>query len=296
MATVDAESAESPQHEGPCTDVDGDDEEFDGEALRKSVAQIVEAMGRLHSREKQFHTMQREREAEQRATGDEVPTTLSAQHDEAEALRRCEDEDAENNMQYLFHGGVRRGWGFVAGEAITVEQPIQADINFDPPDGYLCPHIPASVERARRVAQYAALSSRDVVYDLGCGDGRLLFELHACSSCHGMGVDINVPLIEQAQAEAAGTGCSEAVRFAATDMIRFAEDLSGASVVVVYLVPVALQELLPRFREEWLRRPDFRVVTLVYEIEGLVPVEVDANWKLHTYTGWSGRTPIVEST
>ena len=254
-------------------------------ALRNSVAKIVEAMGRLRSREQQYHAMQREREARQRAEcGDDLDATLSA-HKDAEALRRCEEEDAENNMQYLFHGGARQGWDIVDGAAVSVQRPIQPDIDLDPPDGYLCPHIPASVERAKRVARYAALRPHDVVYDLGCGDGRLLFELHRACGCRGVGVDINAPLIEQARAEALGTDSGEALQFKLMDMLRCAEDLSDASVVVVYLVPVALQELLPHFLRTWERRPELRVVTLVYPIEGLEPVDTDPEWKLHTYTG-----------
>jgi len=67
-------------------------------------------------------------------------------------------------------------------------------------------------------------------------------------------------------------------------MLLFAQDLSDVSLCVVYLVPLALGELLPLFQKEWARRPDFRVVTLVYEIEGLTPVERDDDWKLYTYT------------
>ena len=285
------------------TPVEEEEDETDERALAASMMKIVEAMSRVRSREKQYHQIQREREADEvnSSVGCSGLATMEA-HNEAEALRRCDDEDATLNMQYLFNGGVRQGWKVVDGEVVTVEHQIQADINLEPPEGYICPHIPASTERVRRVAKYASLSRDDIVYDLGCGDGRfvfasgpvtaycrlfcrLLFELHAACECQGVGVDINRPLLDQARAEAVALGCAESLRFHMADMLLFAEDLSGASVCVLYLVPVALQLLLPLFQKEWLRRPDFRVVTMVYQIEGLVPVESDADWKLFTYTG-----------
>ena len=43
--------------------------------------------------------------------------------------------------------------------------------------------------------------------------------------------------------------------------------------------------------QEWRKRPGFRVVTLVYEIEGLEAQERDEDWKLYTYTGASLASP-----
>ena len=54
--------------------------------------------------------------------------------------------------------------------------------------------------------RHTTLRGSDVVCDLGCGDGRLLFELSAVSGCRGVGVDINMPLIEQAKVEATALG------------------------------------------------------------------------------------------
>jgi len=123
------------------------------------------------------------------------------------------------------------------------------------------------------------------VYDLGCGDGRLLLLLAEEVRCRGVGVDIDCDLIQQAQAEAAARHLSDLLDFATEDMLVTAEDLARASVLMLYLVPQALQALLPLFRKEWSRRPDLRVVTFVYPIAELEPQTCDSNWKLFLYNG-----------
>jgi SAM-dependent methyltransferase len=94
----------------------------------------------------------------------------------------------------------------------------------------------------------AAVKAGDVVFDLGCGDGRLVIaaaRLGASAVC----VDIDPERIAEARENAARAGVSRRIRFEQQDL--FAADLSDATVVMLFLSPdynLALRERLQRLK------------------------------------------------
>jgi len=93
----------------------------------------------------------------------------------------------------------------------------------------------------------AAVNANDVVYDLGCGDGRIVIGA-AKRGATGTGVELNRDLIEWARANAIAERVVEKVKFLNQDL--FTVDLSSASVVTLYLLPRLNLQLRPKLWKE----------------------------------------------
>jgi SAM-dependent methyltransferase len=96
----------------------------------------------------------------------------------------------------------------------------------------------------------------DVVYDLGCGDGRIVIEA-ARRGARAVGVDIDPRLIREARANAQAAGVGDRVEFREGDL--FDADVRPATVVALYLWPHVNLRLRPRLLEQL--RPGARVVS-----------------------------------
>jgi cyclopropane fatty-acyl-phospholipid synthase-like methyltransferase len=129
----------------------------------------------------------------------------------------------------------------------------------------------AVVDAMLRLAEVRAC---DVVYDLGCGDGRIVITAARSFGATGVGIDIDPRRIEEADAAARRAGVSGSVRFSVQDL--FKTDFSAATVVSLYLVPEVNAKLLPKFRAEL--RPGTRVVSHQYRIGDWAPTRSESAW------------------
>jgi cyclopropane fatty-acyl-phospholipid synthase-like methyltransferase len=122
----------------------------------------------------------------------------------------------------------------------------------------------------------AAVRPGEMVYDLGCGDGRIVITAARNFGARGVGIDIDPRRIEEANAMARLAGVSSQVRFAVQDL--FKTDFSDADVMAIYLFPELNAKLLPKFRAEL--KPGARIVSHQFGI---------GDWKPdRTETAWSG--------
>jgi SAM-dependent methyltransferase len=103
----------------------------------------------------------------------------------------------------------------------------------------------------------AKVGPRDVVVDLGCGDGRLLIAAAKTRGASGYGVDLDGDLVRAARLEAVRQGVQDKVRFETQNL--YVTDISRASVVTLYLFPRVNMELRPRLLAEL--KPGTRVVS-----------------------------------
>jgi ribosomal protein L11 methylase PrmA len=110
----------------------------------------------------------------------------------------------------------------------------------------------------------------DTVYDLGCGDGRVVIEAVARSGARGVGVDLDPKLIRRATENAARAGLSERVTFRTEDL--FATDLREATVVMLFLWPEINVRLLPKLLREL--PPGARIVSNWHDMGGFEPTRV----------------------
>ena len=126
----------------------------------------------------------------------------------------------------------------------------------------------------------AAVKPGDMVYDLGCGDGRIVIAAASEFGARGVGIDLDPRRIAEANDGARRAGVSDRVRFTQQDL--FTTDFRSASVVTVYLYPELNARLKPKFQAE-LRRGS-RVVSHQFAVGDWAPAAettVDVFGQLH---------------
>ena len=110
------------------------------------------------------------------------------------------------------------------------------------------PYLATSHEVAAEMLRLAGVTERDVVYDLGCGDGRIVIMAAQDHHARGVGIDVNPDLIQRARVTADRSGVSASVRFQVDDL--FETDLHDATVVALYLIPKMNLRLRPKLLTE----------------------------------------------
>ena len=134
----------------------------------------------------------------------------------------------------------------------------------------------------------AEVGPSDVVYDLGCGDGRIVVTAAARFGARGVGIDLDPRRIDEANAAARSAGVADRVRFLRQDL--FATDFSEATVLSLYLFPEMNARLLPKIRAEL--KPGSRVVSHQFGIGDWPPERreiVDTGVGPSEVYGWTVR-------
>ena len=124
------------------------------------------------------------------------------------------------------------------------------------PDVIFVP-TPQSVVDA--MLKLAKVTKDDVVYDLGCGDGRIVVTAAKQFGARGVGIDIDPKRIQESNANAVAAGVTDRVKFMHTDIFADSTNLSEATVVTLYLLPSLNVKLLPKLRREL--KPGTRIVS-----------------------------------
>ena len=119
-----------------------------------------------------------------------------------------------------------------------------------------------------KMLKLGKVTSKDVVYDLGCGDGRMIVLAAKKYGCRGVGYDIDPERVEAAQANVKRNGTEHLVQIFRKDI--FTIDLSEADVLLLYLLEDLDKKLLPQLER---LKPGSRVVCHNYGIPG---IEADA--------------------
>jgi SAM-dependent methyltransferase len=135
----------------------------------------------------------------------------------------------------------------------------------------LAPYSPTPTDVVDRMLRLAGVGSKDVVYDLGCGDGRIVIEAARMHGARGVGIDIDPSLIAQAQASAQKAGVAALVTFRVQDAMTV--DVSEATVVTLYLLAASNVKLRPILTRAL--RPGARIVSHNYPIGDWEPDVVD---------------------
>jgi SAM-dependent methyltransferase len=110
---------------------------------------------------------------------------------------------------------------------------------------------PTSQAVADEMLRLAGVTKRDVVYDLGSGDGRIVILAAQKYGARSVGIEIDEALVERSRAVAREGEVADRVTFVRGDL--FAADISRATVVTLYLSPVMNRELEAKLKRE-LRR------------------------------------------
>lgn len=116
----------------------------------------------------------------------------------------------------------------------------------------------------------AEVTDKDTVYDLGCGDGRVVITAASRYGARGVGVDINPVRVSESRRNARKAGVNQKVTFVQQDL--FKTDLSQATVVAIYLDPKANLRLRPKLLREL--KPGARVVSNSFDMGDWKPDKV----------------------
>jgi ubiquinone/menaquinone biosynthesis C-methylase UbiE len=128
--------------------------------------------------------------------------------------------------------------------------------------------------------ELASVKPGETVFDLGCGDGRVLITAAQRYNAKAVGIEISEKLVQQASERVAHLGLQDQIKVVQGDLRE--TDLSGADVVVIYLMTLSNEEIRPRL--EKLLRPGSRVVSYSYAVPGWKPARVDKTDERHGHT------------
>jgi tRNA G37 N-methylase Trm5 len=120
-----------------------------------------------------------------------------------------------------------------------------------------------------KMLELAQVGKEDVVYDLGCGDGRIVVSAARKFGCRGYGFDVNPVRIKESEENVKRNGVADLVTIEKKDI--FTLDLSRATVVTLYLLPALNVRLIPQLEKLPLGA---RIVSHDFDMKGVKPDKV----------------------
>ncbi len=126
--------------------------------------------------------------------------------------------------------------------------------------------MPTPPEVVDKMLELADLKKDDVVYDLGCGDGRIVIAAAKKYKCKAIGFDVDPSRVREARENAKKAGVADLVAIEEKNL--FDVDVKPASVVTLYLLPELNVKLLPQLRK---LKDGSRIISHDFKIEGYPP-------------------------
>ena len=128
-----------------------------------------------------------------------------------------------------------------------------------PPD---VPFVPTTDEAVQAMLKLADVKKSDVVYDLGCGDGRIVIAAARDFGARAVGIDIDPKRIAEAKENAKKAGVEKLVRFEENDL--FEADIHEATVVTLFLLSNVNLKLRPKLLKDL--KPGTRIVSNTFDM------------------------------
>jgi cyclopropane fatty-acyl-phospholipid synthase-like methyltransferase len=126
----------------------------------------------------------------------------------------------------------------------------------------LAPFIPTPEDVVDRMLTLAKVTRDDVVYDLGCGDGRIPIAAARKYGAKGVGLDLDPSLVELAKSNAKAAGVDRLVDFRVQNVLT--ADVSNATVVTLYLLSSSNERLRPMLQQQL--KPGARIVSHAFSM------------------------------
>ena len=150
--------------------------------------------------------------------------------------------------------------------------------------------VPTPQEVVDKMLELAQVTKDDIVYDLGCGDGRIVVTAAKKYGCKAFGFDIDKDRIEESLKNVQDNNVGDLVTIERRDI--FTLDLSTANVVTLYLLPSLNVKLIPQLEK---LKPGSRIVSHDFDMKGVTPDKVveirpDNGYREHTVYFWT--TPL----
>ncbi|MGD0776838.1 MAG: methyltransferase domain-containing protein [Candidatus Solibacter sp.] len=156
------------------------------------------------------------------------------------------------------------------------------------------PYVPTTEPAVAAMLKLAGVTKADVVYDLGCGDGRIVIAAAKTFGARAVGIDINPVRIGEAKENAKKAGVEKLVRFEENDL--FEADIHEATVVTLFLLPNINLKLRPKLLQDL--KPGTRVVSNTFDMgdwkpdkEAIVPESDEESYLSHRLYLWTVPSP-----
>ncbi|MCH8044554.1 MAG: methyltransferase domain-containing protein [Planctomycetes bacterium] len=127
-------------------------------------------------------------------------------------------------------------------------------------------YVPTPHDVVDKMLKLAKVTKKDVVYDLGCGDGRIVVTAARKIGCRGIGFEIDPDRIKESNENVKKYDVGQLVQIKNQNI--FDTDLSKASVITLYLLPRLNKRLVPQFEK---MKPGSRIVSHAYDMPGIKP-------------------------
>jgi SAM-dependent methyltransferase len=147
------------------------------------------------------------------------------------------------------------------------------------------PYVPTKPEVVAEMLRMANVGKDDILYDLGCGDGRIVITAAQLYGTHGVGIDIDPDRIKESNENAAKANVTHLVKFIEQDL--FEADFHEATVVSLYLLTSVNLRLRPRLLNQL--TPGTRIVSHNYAMDTWKPDQssiVIVNEQTHNVYLW----------
>ena len=161
--------------------------------------------------------------------------------------------------------GLVTGFVLCSGLVLLRAHGAQAD-DQKPKKGPDCVYVPTPHDIVEKMLEMAKVQKDDVIYDLGCGDGRIVVQAAKKRGCRGVGFEIVPELAQKGRDSAKENGVSHLVTIKEEDL--FQADMSEATVLPMYLLPKMLKELKPKLEK---LKPGTRIISHDYRFEKVKP-------------------------
>lgn len=185
----------------------------------------------------------------------------------------------ETEMKKIFMGFLITLFLISPFEGISQEPDHLWDYQYD------VPYVPTPYEVVNEMLKMAGVGKNDLLYDLGCGDGRIVITAVKEFGCRGVGIDIDPQRIEESKSNAAKEGVTDRVTFLQQNL--FEADFSKATVVTLYLLQSVNLELRPKLLRAL--KPGTRIVSHDFSMrdwEADKSLEVDLDRRNHSIYFW----------
>jgi SAM-dependent methyltransferase len=145
----------------------------------------------------------------------------------------------------------------------AADEAQKQDLSAQTPD---CVYVGTPYDVIDRMLEMAPLREGDLVYDLGCGDGRIVVAAARRYGCQGVGYDISPERVKESLENVRKNGVGRLVTIQQQDIFRL--DLRKADALMLYLLPEMNVRLLPQLKQ---LKPGTWIVAHDYGIEGVKP-------------------------
>lgn len=169
------------------------------------------------------------------------------------------------------------------------------------------PYVPTDEEVVDAMLKLGDVDSGDILYDLGCGDGRIVVAAALKRHARGVGIDLDPERVAEARKYAEETGVEHLVDFFEGDLLE--SEFAEATVVTLYLLDIVNLQLRPRLLDEL--RPGTRIVSHAFDMGSwkpdkriecggvniflwIVPARVAGSWEWQTEGGENFRVELEQ--